>query len=353
MYCFATPSPRRATSLALLTTLLAASTDTARAAIAEVGAVAEIRSAMLPAPIAEGGIAVQVAEASGTYAVPPGYNTITAWSHSAGTTAGQLTFKVYRPTGAVREFVVVASDTRNVSAGTVQRFPVQIPVQAGDRIGLSADAVQLAYETFNPLDKIGFFGLPDPLPGTIRATYGEPFEEYKLDVSATVMGPDPVAPPSPAAPPPRGAPAAVSPLPAPALSGLRVAPSAFRAARSGPSTRAVTARGSGTRVSYRLDMAAAVRFTVQRVRPGRRRGTGRSARCVALSRFNRKATTCTRYLPVKGSITRRSRAGANGFYFTGRLAGRKLARGSYRLLATPTAQGLSGRSLMSRFRVTR
>ena len=194
MYRLATPNLRRATSLALFATLLAASTGTARAATAEIGAVAEIRSAMPPAPISEGGYAVQVAGASGSYAVPPGYNTITAWSHSAGSTAGPLTFKVYRPTGALREFFVLASDTRNVTAGTVHRFPVQIPVQPGDRIGLSAETVQLAYETFSPLDKIGFFGA-DPLPGTIRATDGEPFEEYKLDVSATVTGPDPVAPP--------------------------------------------------------------------------------------------------------------------------------------------------------------
>ena len=267
---------------------------------------AEIRSGMLPAPITEGGFAVQVAEAAGSYAVPPGYKTITAWSHSAGATSGPLTFKVYRPTGGLREFVAVASDTRSVTAGTVATFPVQIPVQPGDRIGLSADTVQLAYETFSTFDKIGFFSF-DPPPGTVRATDGEPFEEYKLDVSATVStGPDPVAPRPPTAPPAPGATAAPGAVPAPSLQRLSVVPSAFRAAPSGPSPGTARRRGWGTRVSYFLDMAATVRFTVQRVRPGRRRGSGASARCVAVSRFNRRAKTCTRYLPVTGSISRRS-----------------------------------------------
>lgn len=346
MYMPATSSAAAATSLALLVALLAGTTTQARAATAEIGAVAEVRSAVLPAPITEGGFAVQVAEATGSYAVPPGYSVITAWSHSAGTTAGPLTFKVYRPTGALREFTAVASDTRLVTAGTVQTFPVKIPVQPGDRIGLSADEVQLAFETLDTSDRIGFFSLDLP-PGTTRTTDGEPFQEYKLDVAATVSS-DPDAPPG------AGAEATDAyATPAPRLRRLSMVPSRFAAARSGGSTRAVRPRGFGTRVSYRSDMRARVRFTVQRVRSGRRRGTGRNARCVAPTRRNRTARPCTRYLPVRGSFTRPARSGTNRFVFTGRVGGRRLARGSYRLLATPTANGVSGRTLTRRFRITR
>ena len=68
----------------------------------------------LPAPVSQGGFAVQIAETSGSYAVPAGYTTITAWSHSAGATPGPLTFKVYRPTGAPREFITFYRDSRIV-----------------------------------------------------------------------------------------------------------------------------------------------------------------------------------------------------------------------------------------------
>lgn len=343
---FASSSSGAASSLALFATLLAGSTTPARAATAEIGAVAEIRSGMAPAPITEGGFAVQVAEAGGSYVIPPGYSVITAWSHSAGTTAGPLTFKVYRPAGALREFTAVASDTRFVAAGTVQTFPVKIPVQPGDRIGLSADDVQLAFETFDTSDRIGFFSFDLP-PGTTRATDGEPFQEYKLDVAATVSS-DPDAAPGAGA----GATGGYA-MPAPRLRRLSMVPSRFAAARSGGSTRTVRPRGFGTRVSYRSDMRASVRFTVQRVRSGRRRGTGRDARCVAPTRRNRTARRCTRYVPVTGSFTRTARSGGNRFVFTGRLGGRRLARGPYRLLAMPTANGASGRSLARGFRITR
>ena len=309
---------------------------------------AEIRAGELPAPVSQGGFAIQIAETSGSYAVPAGYTTITAWSHSAGATPGPLTFKVFRPTGALREFVAVASDTRMVSAGSVQTFAVQIPVQPGDRIGLSADEVELAYETFLPTDQVGFFGIDVP-PGTLRATDGDPFEEFKLDVSATLVTPD--EPQGPGA----EAPAAGSPyaLPSPKLQRLSLAPRAFAAARRGASTRSGRLRGFGSKVSYRVDMAAVVRFKVQRSSTGRRAGRSRSARCVAPTPRNRSYSRCTRYTPIPGTFSHRARAGANSFWFTGRVGGRRLGRGTYRLMATPSASGLTGNSLSRTFRITR
>src|SRR4051794_21932413 len=169
----------------------------ALAATTQIGSVTEIGAAALPAALTAGGFGVQISEASGTYAVPPGYSTITDWSHSAGTTAGVLTFKVYRPTGALHEFLVVGSDTQTVTAGSVQTFPQQIAVQPGDRIGLSSDSVELAFETFDPNDQIGFFGGDLPI-GATRATDGDPFPDYKLDVAATLTSdPAPAPPPDP------------------------------------------------------------------------------------------------------------------------------------------------------------
>ncbi len=338
------PNLRLPVATALLSAALGASgaVGSAAGATTEIGAVAEIRAATPPSDISAGGFAVQVGEAGGTYAVPPGYRTITAWKHSAGTAPGSLTFKVYRPTGALREFLVVAADTRVVTPGIVHAFAVQIPVQPGDRIGLSSEDVQLAYETFDLSDQIGFFS-EELVPGVTRATDGEPFEEFKLDVAATLA----TAPPAPG--PGTGTPAA----PVPRLSELTVRPRSFVAARRGPSTRPSRRRGSGTRVRYRIDMAAKVRVVVQRRRAGRRAGSGATAACVAATKANRKRPTCVRYVPVKGSFSRSARAGRNTRYFTGRLGGRSLAPGSYRMAATATAGGVTGNTVRRSFRVKR
>ena len=339
----------RALALLLAVGWLTMHSAVASGATTEIGAVGEIRAGQPPSAITVGGHAVQVAEATGTYAVPAGYGTITAWHHSAGGVAGSVTFKVYRPTGALREFVVVGSDTRTVAPRAVQTFPVHIPVLPGDRIGLSSEEVELAYESFSPADRIGFFSFELPL-GATRTTDGEPFQEFKLDVSATLLTTDPQAA-APGTSPGAGSPDAL--VRGPSLERLSVAPSRFRAARTGPSTRRGRPRSGGARVSYRARAAAGVRFTVHRVRPGRREGSRGTGRCVSVTRSNRRRSTCTRYIPVKGAFSRSARAGVNSFYLTGRLGARTLSPGLYRLSATPKAGGRTGRRVSRSFRIVR
>jgi hypothetical protein len=113
----------------------------------------------------------------------------------------------------------------------------------------------------------------------------------------------------------------------PVVSALAMSPIAFRAAPSGGS---IAAAGFGTRVSYRLSEPARTTFTVKRPAPGRRVGR----RCVAPRRSNRRRRKCTRFVAVPGSFARDGVIGANRFRFTGRLRGRKLRPGSYRLRAT-------------------
>ena len=127
-----------------------------------------------------------------------------------------------------------------------------------------------------------------------------------------------------------------------ALSALDLARAAFAAAANGPSLRAARAR-VGTRVSYTLSAAAPVAFTVERRRAGRRvRGT-----CRRRTRGNRNRRKCD--LRLRGSFTHRGGQGANSFLFTGRLRGRKLAPGSYNLVATPAG----GKRTRARFRIVR
>jgi hypothetical protein len=82
----------------------------------------------------------------------------------------------------------------------------------------------------------------------------------------------------------------------------------------------------GTKVSYTDSEAGLATFTVQRPAAGRKV----KGNCVAPSKKNRKAKKCTRYLSV-GIFQRQSTIGANSFTFRGRVGGRKLKPGKYRL----------------------
>jgi hypothetical protein len=132
----------------------------------------------------------------------------------------------------------------------------------------------------------------------------------------------------------------------PVLTALKLTPTAFAPALTGPSI----ARRAGTRVSYALSEAATTSFVVQRATAGVRHGRS----CVRAPRHTRHARRCTRFVPVRGSFTRKGGAGRNSFHFTGRVGGRKLPRGSYRLQATPrAAAGNVGRRVTSQFRISR
>ena len=132
----------------------------------------------------------------------------------------------------------------------------------------------------------------------------------------------------------------------PVLGRLRITPSAFRSATNGPSALSAARRG-GALVSFTLDRAAGVRITVERATKGRRVG----ARCVKLTRSNRGRRPCTRYTALAGGFARKGIAGANRFRFTGRLNAKRLRSARYRLVATPSADGLRGDARHVRFRV--
>lgn len=140
------------------------------------------------------------------------------------------------------------------------------------------------------------------------------------------------------------------PMPRALVRSLRIVPGAFMAARSGPSAGRVPAgrrARTGARVSYTLNVAASVRFTVERLVPGRLAGR----RCVPERRRNHQRRRCTRYVRVRGSFTMPGKAGRHSFRFTGRLNARRLPSGRYRLIATPTANRRSGTSAHAAFRI--
>lgn len=130
------------------------------------------------------------------------------------------------------------------------------------------------------------------------------------------------------------------------VSKLNVSPSAVASVRNGK-------RRAGADVSYTLNVAASVRFTVQRRSTGRKVKHGKKITCDRATKRNRTKTSCVRYTTLTGSFTRAGQAGPNRFRFTGRLNAKRLARGSYRLVALPTANGKSGPTAIVAFRIIR
>lgn len=119
------------------------------------------------------------------------------------------------------------------------------------------------------------------------------------------------------------------------LRKLAIRPQALVAAARGPSAapskRRKGGRG-GAKVSFRLNEGAVVSFIVKQ----RRRARG-----------SRRA----RFVRLPGGFRRKATAGRNSFRFSGRLRGRKLKQGRYRLLATPRGVGEAGRTRSIGFRV--
>ena len=171
--------------------VLLATAAGASAATTEIGAVSQIRAGEAADPETAlpdvGTYVFQAGEATGTYAVPAGYGVITGWSHVAPA-GGGLTFKVYRPTGQPRQFLVVGADARSVTPNMVHNFAVRIPVRPGDRIGLSTTEAAVAYRSDNPADLLGFFAFdePDPAPGTTATQDGPPGPRLRAAVAARV-----------------------------------------------------------------------------------------------------------------------------------------------------------------------
>lgn len=144
--------------------------------------------------------------------------------------------------------------------------------------------------------------------------------EPRIVGTAPDIGADEYIPPQPPPPPPPPAVTGDSDVRAPVASLLTTTPSAFRAGAR-----------RGTRVSYALDESATVKFTVKR----------------AVRRRNR-----TRYVALPGSFADSGTVGGNTLRFRGRLSGKRLKPGRYRLLATPTdSAGNVGRVARTAFRI--
>jgi hypothetical protein len=137
------------------------------------------------------------------YTVPAPGGLVTSWSTQAGPGDGQrLMFKVFRPAGA-GVLSVVGHDERALTPNALNTFPIGIPVQAGDVIGLhvfgkSESAVtQCAFKTGAATDKIEYWpgNAADGAPTSVEDFY----LEYRLNIAATLLPPPVVSAIAPAA----------------------------------------------------------------------------------------------------------------------------------------------------------
>jgi hypothetical protein len=114
---------------------------------------------------------------------------------------------------------------------------------------------------------------------------------------------------------------------------LAIAPRAFRAIKAGEGI-ATARKGAkaplGAKVTYSLSAAGEVAFTVERRLSGRRVGK----KCVKKTRANKGKKKCPLYKPVKGSFTHTGQSGRTQFKFSGRIGGKSLRPGRYRLVGT-------------------
>jgi hypothetical protein len=80
---------------------------------------------------------VETVSPAPSYEVPAGTWSLTSWSAQGGLKGGSVKLRIFRPTATPGQFRLVAeSPLETVAAATIVTFPVQIPVEPGDRLGL-------------------------------------------------------------------------------------------------------------------------------------------------------------------------------------------------------------------------
>ena len=358
--------------------MLFVSVSAASAAIS-VGQIADKPGAVSAAPHCDTGTwAVTSTGVPPRYEIP-GNGVLTRWSTYTGGGGGQgrVRLKVVRPLSASTFKVVAASAYINpvydavTNNGANGPFAVRIPVVANDLIALGVGPRRgseimpaCQFSAGGMATSKAKIGVDDPPNAMSVLTWGPPpfYPDFRVSVKAS-LEPDidhdgfgdetqdkclGVAGPQNGCPTGGGGGGGGGGGPVLATVGSeRLAPSSFPAAPSGPSALSAK-RKYGTKVSYTLNQAASVRFTVTQAQSGRRASRGR---CVAPTRRNRTARKCTRVVTLSGSFTRTGNAGTNTFRFTGRMAGRQLKPGSYKLVATPRANGQTGRPVGVAFRI--
>ena len=275
---------------------------------------------------------------------------ITSWKFTTGADPiPGFRFKVGHLTGA-DSIKTLASETTDLAAVSSETHPVRIPVAAGDRIGFYLPAPAVCTQTNAGASFGAGYAGGDQAPNTTTSYIFQSNFKYPLSAQVegdvdgdgfgdetqdTCIGTGGPKAGCPATNTGTGAQPPASDTIKPTLGSLGFARTTFKAARSGAALGAQKKRRTvptGTKVSFGLSEPSSVRFTVQRKTAGRRV----SGRCKARTKKNATKAKCTRWKSVTGAFTYAGKAGKNTFTFRGRVGGKALKPGSYRLSGTAT-----------------
>jgi hypothetical protein len=124
---------------------------------------------------------VQTGSSGNTY-VAPGDGVITSWRHRAGSEPGPMRFLVLRQFVGTNYFSLVGQSTLTPQeAFVLNEFPIRIPVQGGDAIGLWLRDSTYCFGFTGSEADLSYATLDDPGSKTL---FG-PDKGWRLDVAAT------------------------------------------------------------------------------------------------------------------------------------------------------------------------
>lgn len=259
---------------------------------------------------------------------------IVRWRVKAGASQnGDVALRVVNVDSAFNATAHGTSETRVTVAGT-NEFPTRMPIASGQAIGLDNATAGLYFAVGSGVNNHAWRPQlvdNDPTPQAFDHPGTDVLllnADVELDADHDGYG-DETQDACPSNPSVHAAcPATATPTDTtkPILGSLGMSVTVFRAAKSGPSASAKK-KPVGTKVRFNLSEPGTVKFTVER----KTRGRKVSKKCVAQTKANRKKRACVRWVRVKGSFTRAGKAGKNSFKFRGRIGGKRLKPGTYRL----------------------
>jgi hypothetical protein len=249
------------------------------------------------------------------------------WRIASGSSS-PVRLRVLRPVGGGKFAGVGTSAVQMTSGSPPNTFATNLPIKAGDIIGLDNETQALIFTKDVPgaFPKVFTPALAD------GAAAAEPTEVVgggmglKLQINADIE-------PTSTAGGGGGSGGPSQPGP-PTLARLKVVPNALKT-------------GTGATLSYTDSQPATTTFTALQKEPGRRNKQGVCAKPPRRPR----GRPCTRLVKV-ATFTHSDSAGVNSFHVSGRVAGRKLKPGSYQLQAAASnAEGLTSKPVATSFSV--
>jgi hypothetical protein len=125
----------------------------------------------------------------------------------------------------------------------------------------------------------------------------------------------------------------VPPVPPGQIQSLSLVPARFRVVNAGEAIFSAKKKAKapiGTTVTYSISAKATTEFFVERKIPGRRV----KGKCKPVTKANRARKKCAFFRLNKTGFAHSGATGTNSFKFSGRIGGKGLAPGSYRLVAS-------------------